>query len=73
LVQPKINPEKVEIFQARKMTVNLPAFTSNPPQIHQRKTTFCTQFLQKPPAKTPVILPPKKITAKALPLRVGSW
>src|SRR4030088_2381022 len=32
------------------MTVNLPAFTSNPPQIHHRKTTFCTPFLPKPPA-----------------------
>jgi hypothetical protein len=27
------------------MIVNLPAFTSNPPQIHHRKTTFCTPFL----------------------------
>jgi hypothetical protein len=34
------------------MTVNLPAFTSNPPQIHHQKTTFCTPFLPKPPAKT---------------------
>src|SRR5229473_2380864 len=34
------------------MTVNLPAFTSNPPQIHHKKTTFCTPFLPKPPAKT---------------------
>ena len=48
----KINPEKVENFRAGKVTVNLPAFTSNPPQIHQRKTTFCTLFLPKPPAKT---------------------
>jgi hypothetical protein len=34
------------------MTVNLPGFTSNPPQIHHRKTTFCTSFLPKPSAKT---------------------
>jgi hypothetical protein len=34
------------------MTVNLPAFTSNPPQIHHQKTTFCIPFLPKPPAKT---------------------
>src|ERR1700722_7535175 len=34
------------------MTVNLPAFTSNPPQINHQKTTFCTPFLPKPPAKT---------------------
>jgi hypothetical protein len=45
------------------MTVNLPAFTSNPPQIHHQKTTFCTPFLPKPPAKTPVIQP-KKILQK---------
>jgi len=43
------------------MTVNLPAFTSNPPQIHHQKTTFCTPFLPKPPAKTPVIQPRKKL------------
>jgi len=44
------------------MTVNLPAFTSNPPQIHHRNTTFCTPFLPKPPAKTGKPAP-KKITA----------
>jgi hypothetical protein len=54
------------------MTVNLPAFTSNPPQIHHQKTTFCTPFLPKPPAKTGKPRQ-KKITAKASPLRVGSW
>src|SRR6266704_210407 len=46
------------------MTVNLPAFTSNPPQIHHRKTTFCTPFLPKPPQKR-VNQPREKITAKA--------
>jgi hypothetical protein len=46
------------------MTVNLPAFTSNPPQIHHRKTTFCTPFLPKPPAKTPVTQPRKKLLQK---------
>jgi hypothetical protein len=56
----KINPEKWHVFRGRKMTVNLPAFTSNPPQIHQRKTTFCTPFLPKPPAKMLVIQPRKK-------------
>ena len=33
------------------MTVNLPAFTSNPPQIHHRKTTFCTPVFAKTPSK----------------------
>jgi len=33
------------------MTVNLPAFTSNPPQIHHQKTTFCIPFLPKPQQK----------------------
>ena len=52
------------------MTVNFPAFTSNPPQIHHQKTTFCTLFLSKPPAKTgkPV---QKKILQKASPFRGG--
>jgi hypothetical protein len=48
------------------MTVNLPAFTSDPPRIHHRKTTFCTPFLPKPPAKTGKPAP-EKITAKASP------
>jgi hypothetical protein len=26
----------------------------NPPQTHQQKTTFCTPFFAKPPAKTPL-------------------
>jgi hypothetical protein len=30
------------------VTINLPAFTSNPPRIHHQKTTFCTPFLPKP-------------------------
>jgi hypothetical protein len=46
------------------MTVSLPAFTSNPPQIHHRKTTFCTPLLPKPPAKTPVIQRRKKLVQK---------
>jgi hypothetical protein len=46
------------------MTVNLPAFTSNPPQIHHQKTTFCTPFLPKPPAKTTAIHARKKILQK---------
>ncbi len=57
------------------MTVNLPAFTSNPPQIHHQKTTFCTPFLPKPPAKR-VNSPEKKITAKAMglpPVLHGRW
>jgi hypothetical protein len=46
------------------MTANVPAFTSNPPQIHHQKTTFCTPFFPKPPAKTPVIQPEKKLLQK---------
>ena len=48
------------------MTVNLPAFTSDPPQIHQRKTTLCTPFSPKPPAKTPVIQPQKNTEKRSL-------
>jgi hypothetical protein len=45
------------------MHVNLPAFTSNPPQIHHQKTMFCTPLLTKPPAKMQV-LHPKKLLQK---------
>jgi hypothetical protein len=62
----KINPGKWHVFRAGKVTVNLPAFTSNPPQIHHEKTTFCTLFLPKPPAKTR-ITSARKITAKTSP------
>jgi hypothetical protein len=48
----KINPEKVENFRAGKVTIHLPAFTSDPPRIYHQKTMFCTLFLPKPPAKT---------------------
>jgi hypothetical protein len=34
-----------------KVTVNTPRFTSEPPQIHHRKTTFNTPFFAKPPSK----------------------
>jgi hypothetical protein len=37
---------------ARKLTVNFPAFTSNPPQLHHQKTTSNHPFSPKPPAKT---------------------
>jgi hypothetical protein len=39
-------------FAPEKQPSTHQRFTSNPPQIHQRKTTFCTPFLPKPPAKT---------------------
>ena len=48
------------------MTVNLPAFTSNPPQIHHQKTTFCTPFLLKPPAKTSKRASKKKLKKRSL-------
>jgi hypothetical protein len=57
------------------MTVNLPAFTTNPPQIHHQKTTFCTPFLPKPPAKA-LVIQPKKNTAKTMglpPAFQGRW
>jgi hypothetical protein len=34
---------------------------ANSPHIYHQKTTFCTPFLPKPPAKTPVIQPEEKI------------
>jgi hypothetical protein len=44
----------VKIFDAQNTTVNPPQFTSNPPQTHQEKTTFCTPLFRKPPANTPL-------------------
>jgi hypothetical protein len=35
------------------MSINAPRFTSNPPQLHHKKTTFCTPLFPKTPAKTP--------------------
>jgi hypothetical protein len=31
-----------------------PSSTSIPPQVHHQKTTICTPFFAKTPAKTPV-------------------
>src|SRR5277367_2927232 len=59
----KINPGKWQIFRAGKVTVNLPAFTSNPPQIHHQKTTFCTPLLPNPQQKR-VNQPRKKLVQK---------
>jgi hypothetical protein len=68
----KINPEKVKGFRARILTVNFPAFTSNPPQLHHQKTTPNHPFLPKPPAKNRVPPPPKNYCRSA-PLRPGFW
>jgi hypothetical protein len=46
-------------FSSPKVSVNVLAFASNPPQINHQKTTFCTPFLQKPPAKTQKTPPTK--------------
>jgi hypothetical protein len=48
----KINPQKEENFQRPKTAINAPRFTTKPPQINHQKTTFCTSFSAKPPAKT---------------------
>jgi hypothetical protein len=56
-------------FEPGKMTINLPAFTSNPPQIHHQKTTFCTRFCQNPQQKR--VKPPPKKYCKGVPLRGG--
>src|SRR5437879_6614144 len=37
---------------AAKVSVNAPRFTSNPPQLHHKNTTFKTHIFAKPPAKT---------------------
>jgi hypothetical protein len=47
------------VFRVRKVTINKPRFTTNPPQIHHQKTTFNHPFLPKPPAKTHIS--PQKI------------
>jgi hypothetical protein len=50
------------------VTVNLPAFTSNPPQLHHKKTTSNHPFSPKPPAKTGSHHP-QKITAEHFLIR----
>jgi hypothetical protein len=44
--------KKWHVFRARKLTINFPSFTSNPPQLHHQNTTFYHPFSPKPPAKT---------------------
>jgi hypothetical protein len=44
----------VENFAPQNTSINPPRFTSHPPQLHHQKTTFCTPFFLKPPAKTPL-------------------
>jgi hypothetical protein len=41
------------------MAINAPRFTMNPPQINHQKTTFCTPFSAKSPAKTTKFRPKK--------------
>jgi len=60
----KINPEKWHVFRARKLTVNFPAFTSNPPQLHHQKTTSNHPFFAKTPGKNKVPPPTKKLLRK---------
>jgi hypothetical protein len=36
------------------VSVDVPAFTTIPPQIHHKNTITITAFSQKPPAKTPL-------------------
>src|SRR3981189_821406 len=45
------------IFRSRKDGVFSPCFTTNPPQPHHQKTTFCTPLFAKTPAKTPSTAP----------------
>jgi hypothetical protein len=44
-------------FEPGKVSANSPQFTSNPPQLHHKNTTFNTRIFAKPPAKT--ALPPR--------------
>src|ERR1700730_14714504 len=50
-----------KIFETGKAPANSPQTTTNPPQIHHQKTTFCHPFFQKPPAKT------RKTTQRKIP------
>ena len=61
----KINPEKWHVFRARKLTVNFPAFTSNPPQLHHQKTTSNHPFFRQNPRQKQGPTTHKKITAEA--------
>jgi hypothetical protein len=56
-----------KIFAPPNTSVSSPRFTIDPPQIHHQKTTFCTPFFLKTPAKMPLYHAkknnPKKSTA----------
>jgi hypothetical protein len=57
--------EKVGVFfDAQKMPVNSPQLPRNSPQTDHQKTTFCSCFLRKPPAKTPLSPQKKKSSSK---------
>jgi hypothetical protein len=65
-----------KIFRPRKVTVNVPAFTTNSPQTHHKNTTPNTTFSQKTPAKTPIHHAKKKyckiiLKVRSLPLPIG--
>ncbi|MEI9977848.1 MAG: hypothetical protein WDN23_02405 [Edaphobacter sp.] len=46
--------KKWHFFNRENQTIIAPAFTSNPPQLHQQKPRYFQPFFAKPPAKTPL-------------------
>jgi hypothetical protein len=48
------------------VSVNSPRFTSNPPQIHRKKTTIKTHLFAKTPCKSTVSPQQKNLTFFAL-------
>jgi hypothetical protein len=46
------NPKKWKIFATEKRGVNSPRLPRNSPQSPHQKTTVCTPFFSKTPAKT---------------------
>jgi hypothetical protein len=70
---PKINPEKVACFSSVKNDRQLTSFhqqstTDSPSKNHVLQAVFATT-----PGKNAGYPVPRKITAKAFHLRVGSW
>jgi hypothetical protein len=47
----KIVEKSGMFFVSEKTTVNAPRFTTQSPQSHHPKTTFCTRFFQNTPQK----------------------
>jgi hypothetical protein len=60
MVENKVGKSGI-FFGPKKVSVNSPRFTSNPPQLHHKITTINTHSFAKPPYKRPLSPQQKKL------------